>query len=106
MASSMSGRTETEIQSGIIDALESMGIWVIRTGVSSKRGRAGTNSGEKGMPDLLLPALGTWIEVKTPIGKLSQGQIDWHAKAFKHGVRVAVVHDTRGAVDAVREWSN
>ena len=44
------------------------GVWAIRMGVSKKRGKRGTQSGEPGQPDLCLPGLG-WIEVNQSILK-------------------------------------
>jgi hypothetical protein len=59
---------------------------------------------EPGTPDLCLPALGAWLEVKTPRGRLSKEQRDWHAKAAKHGVPVATVRSVSEAVKVVRMW--
>lgn len=106
MAKSLNIRPEVEIQSDIIKALQKIGIWVLRLGVSSKRGRGGTNSGEKGMPDILLPAVagGSWLEVKNLNGKLSAVQKEWHEKAKGLGINVAVVHDIPESVTVVKQW--
>ncbi len=95
--------SEVALQKAIITALEQLGEWVIRTGVSKKRGKRGTNSGESGMPDLCLPELG-WLEVKLPGEELSPKQVAWHEKAKRHGVRVAVVDSVWAAVSTRGRW--
>jgi hypothetical protein len=95
--------SETELQASIKKALEGMGVWVIRTGVSVKRSNRGTSSGVPGMPDLCLPRYG-WLEVKQPGHTLSPRQVAWHQKAAAHGIRVATVHSVLEAVEAVRSW--
>lgn len=94
--------TEAQLQSRIVDALRSVGFWVIRTGVSKKRGRAGTQSGEPGMPDLWTPY--GWLEVKLPGESLSPKQVEWHAKARRHTVRVWTVDSVDEAVRTVLLW--
>jgi hypothetical protein len=95
--------SETALQRAIVKALETAGVWVIRTGVSSKRGSRGTTSGEVGLPDLCLPGLG-WLEVKLPGGKLSPGQAAWHAKAGTRGIRVEVASTVLEALQIVTLW--
>ncbi|HEU4544434.1 MAG TPA: VRR-NUC domain-containing protein [Jiangellaceae bacterium] len=96
--------SEAALQRAVVKILESLGIWVIRTGVSVKRGKRGTQSGEPGMPDLWTP-LG-WIEVKLPGEKLSPDQEAWHNKARKHGhsVRVAVVRSVSVTLKVIESW--
>lgn len=96
--------SEVELQRSIIRALEKCGIWVIRTGVSRKRGKSGTQSGEPGMPDLWTP-LG-WLEVKLPGEELSDEQEEWHDRARQHGhaVRVAVVRSVGDTIKVINSW--
>ncbi len=91
--------SETELQAIIMDELRKLGFWVIRLGVNKRRGRRGTNSGERGMPDLYLPGLGH-AEVKLPGEELSPDQVAWHAKAKRYNVRVTV---WTSAAQAIRE---
>lgn len=94
--------SETALQKAIVAALRAAGVWVIRTGITRKRGASGTQSGELGMPDLWTP-LG-WIEVKLPGEGLRVEQAEWHAKAFRHGVNVGVATSARGAIELVMGW--
>lgn len=95
---------ESVLQADIVDALRSLGVWVIRTGVSSRRRfRRTPQSGEAGMPDLDLPGLGR-LEVKLPGEELDPDQLAWHARARAHRVRVATVHSVREALNAVNDW--
>lgn len=98
----MPDATEAQLQARIVKALRSVGVWVIRTGVTRKRGYSGTQSGEPGMPDLWTPH--GWLEVKLPGEALSPNQIAWHAKAKRHGVRVWTVDTVREAVTVVLGW--
>jgi hypothetical protein len=102
------GETETVIQAAIVRALRARGVWVIRTGVSTKRGGGSAQAGEGGMPDLCLPRFG-WLEVKKgkgrrDAGRLSMAQQNWHAKARAQGVRVAVVSTVADALAIVAAW--
>lgn len=94
--------SESALQKTIIDALRASSVWVIRTGVSNKRGRNGAASGEPGMPDLWTPW--GWIEVKLPGEPLRPEQVEWHAKARRHDVNVGVATSAREAIDLVRGW--
>jgi hypothetical protein len=94
---------EIPLTAAIRRELTRMSVWWIATGVSVKRKATGVRSGEPGMPDTLLPALG-WLETKTLTGELSASQVAWHARALREGVRVAVVRSVAEAVAAVRGW--
>jgi len=74
----------------IVEALERAGAFVNR--VSSK-----------GFPDLLVIYQRAiyLLEVKTDKGRLTDAQIDWHAVALNHGVRVHVVHNPLEALVAI-----
>jgi hypothetical protein len=99
----MPPRKESELQRAIVCALRACGFWVVRTGVSSKRGKSGTQSGEPGYPDLDLPALGR-IEVKMPGKELDPDQSAWHAKAARHGIRIAVARTVQEALTTAVAW--
>jgi hypothetical protein len=93
--------SETELQRAIIVALQQMGVWVIRTAVSRKRGRGLT--GEPGMPDLCLPEYG-WAEVKLPSNTLQAEQVAWHDRARRRGINVGTWRSVGEAVDQVLVW--
>jgi hypothetical protein len=95
--------TETELQRAIIVALQQMGVWVIRTAVSRKRGRGFT--GEPGMPDLCLPEYG-WAELKLPGKDLEPDQVVWHDRARRRGIKVGVWRSVGEAVDQVLVWQS
>jgi hypothetical protein len=95
--------SETDLSRSIRKELARLGIWVIRMGVSMKRGRGGTQSGEPGQPDLLLPALG-WLETKTTGGELSPVQVAWHSRAARESIRVAVPTSAASAVRIALRW--
>ncbi len=94
---------ETELSRSIRRELTRLGVWVIRSGVSVKRGKGGTHSGEPGQPDLCLPALG-WLETKTKSGEPLPSQVAWHARAAREGVRVAIVRSLAEAIRVVQQW--
>ena len=87
--------TETELQRSIKQALELLGFWVVRMGVSMKRGPRGTQAGEPSMPDLLVLNPLQFLEVKLPGGVLSDVQETWHARAKEAGLPVRVVESAR-----------
>lgn len=95
--------TETQLSRDIRRALETCGVWVIRTQVVGRNGARACATGERGMPDLCLPGFG-WIEVKVGGGKLSADQIAWHSKAARYGVRVATVRSVSEAIKVVSAW--
>lgn len=98
---------ETILSAKIRRALKLAGYWVIRTGVSAKRGPSGTQSGEPGMPDLLVIGH-DWVgfgECKVPGGKLSDVQIAWHARAQDRGQNVAVWTCAAEAIRSCEQWS-
>lgn len=96
--------TEGPIQRESIKALRRLGFWVIRMGVSRKRGKGGTHSGEKGMPDTRLMGLG-WLEFKADErAELSDDQLAWHAKARAAGERVDTVWGIAQALAVGQRW--
>lgn len=95
--------TETQLQNAIMDALKDMGVWVIRSAVSVKRGYKSINTGEPGQPDLCLPVYG-WGEVKLPGKDLDPDQVLWHERAKREGVRVATWWSIADAVMSVQQW--
>ncbi len=94
--------SETDLQRSIKEALEGMGVWVMRMGVNVKRGRAGTISGEPGCPDLWTEY--GWLEVKLPGENLRPEQVDWHKKAKRKGLNVETVYSVGQAVEAIQDW--
>lgn len=98
----MTGKPETQLQAAIVKALRQMGVWVIHTAVSAKHSRGLT--GEDGLPDLCLPALSAWMEVKLPGRPLRPAQQAWHERAKKARVRVATVYGVGDAVLLASRW--
>jgi hypothetical protein len=96
--------SETELSASIRGALEANNFWVIRMNSSGRRGPRSVASGERGMPDLHLVALGAWLEVKLPDGELSADQKAWHFRAQQAGVRVAIVRSVHEALRAAMVW--
>jgi len=99
----MTDRSETALQHSIIVALEQMGVWVIRTAVSSKHSRGLT--GEPGLPDLCLPAWG-WLEVKLPGRELDPAQVSWHRRANALGIHTGTVHSVSEAMAYLKQWGS
>ncbi len=102
--------SETELQRAIKEALEGMGVWVVRTASAGKRSSRGVKTGEPGIPDLHLVSLypandeSGWLEVKLPGEDLSEDQIKWHARAQARGIRVETVFSVSQAVQVARLW--
>jgi hypothetical protein len=97
--------SETDLSRSIRQALAAMGVWVIRVQAGQHRVRGGVlQCAEPGTPDLCLPALSAWFEVKTPKGALEASQVAWHQRATREGVKVAVVRSVSEAVTTVQEW--
>lgn len=105
---------ETRLLSAIVKALRLHGHTVMRiqTGkVLAKRGKHEhwMQLAEPGTPDLHLPFVPCWLEVKLPSAiapqsKLSDAQRRWHARALEAGVRVAVVRSAGEAIQQVEAW--
>jgi hypothetical protein len=100
---------ETALSRSIRKALTSLGYWVERTPASKLETASGSyvHGPSKGTPDLLIVAplwAYGWIEVKSPKGKLSEVQKQWHARAARAGVRVAVVRSVKEALEVVALW--
>jgi len=95
--------SETDLSRAIRASLVKAGFWAIRTGVTRRRSSRGANSGEPGMPDIYLPGYGH-IEVKLPGEEPSKVQLEWHEKARRLGIRVAVVESAREAVETACRW--
>jgi hypothetical protein len=54
-----------------------------------------------GIPDIHIPALSLFIEMKTPTGKVSPVQKEMHERLRKDGQIVAVCYSTQQAIDVV-----
>lgn len=97
--------SETDLSKEIRDALNKIGIWSIRIASGTINvGKRWIRMSEPGTPDISLPGLGSWLEIKTPTGKLSEVQKEWHAKAAAEGVNVATVRSVKEAIDKVMFW--
>lgn len=97
--------SETALSKSIRQALTKAGFWVVRLQSSGRRGSRSVASGEPGLPDIcVLDAGPMFLEVKTDIGKLSDAQLRWHAKALQRGVRSAVVRSVSEAMSVVNGW--
>lgn len=57
----------------------------------------------RGVPDLFVPSLALWIEMKAPGGRLSPEQVDWRAYLQSIGHRVAVCYSVEQAQEAVTD---
>ncbi len=97
--------SETELSKEIRDTLEKMGIWCIRIASGTINvGKRWIRMSTPGTPDVCLPGIPGWLEIKTKTGKVSDVQKEWHEKAQKLGVNVAVVRSVEEAVKTVQEW--
>ena len=103
---------EADLVRAIMAALNLMpGVHVLRlnagvTLIGEGKGRRAIRGVEAGTPDLLVMLRDgrvLWLEAKTPIGRVSPAQKQWHAQAAKLGHAVLVVRDVQQAIDAVRE---
>lgn len=55
----------------------------------------------RGVPDLCIPAWGTWVEMKrTKGGRVDEEQADWHDYLRQHGYTVLVA---KGCEDAMKQ---
>jgi hypothetical protein len=97
--------SETDLSRDIQRALAQLGVWCIRVQSGQHRVRGGVlHCAEPGTPDLLLPALNGWLEVKTQDGALEASQVAWHQRATREGVRVAVVRSVSEAIATAQQW--
>jgi Holliday junction resolvase len=71
-------------------------------GVKTNRGSA-ANPGMRGSPDILAVKDGLFygIEVKTPEGKVSKHQAEWHEKARQFGAIILVVTSRQQLADDI-----
>lgn len=104
--------SETDLSRAITKALTQLGHVVVRVHSGKVRvaipGRVMSTHwmqlADKGTPDRVVLSPGgitTWLEVKTPKGRLSPEQVRWHERAKKMGHRVAVVRSVAEALAAV-----
>ena len=96
-------RSETDLSRSIRKALTAAGIMVerIQSGVIPARGRR-IHCASIGTPDLW--AQYGFLEVKLPGENPTAEQLEWHARARRAGVRVAVVHSESEALETVLAW--
>ena len=110
--------SETDLSRAIREALTAKGYWVDRINsgnvfLSYTSKRTGETKGrriamaEPGTPDTLVIWPYCWVETKTPIGKASPEQIEWHREAKRRGVRAtfarAIGEATRFVDQCARE---
>jgi hypothetical protein len=97
--------TETELSKDIRNTLTKMGVWCIRIASGTINvGKRWIRMSEPGTPDISLPGLGAWLEVKTKTGKISDVQKAWHLKAAENRVKVATVRSVEESVEKVKGW--
>lgn len=119
----LSGRLairERDIQRQVCDYLRAHGWYVLRLNVFRGRLEQGgwIEQGEVGMADVLAMRSWCWdnffmnpmmelcrvlfLEIKTPRGRLSVAQSNWHAWARKQGFRVETIRSLEELVDVLR----
>jgi hypothetical protein len=99
--------TETDLSRAIQDALGKLGAMVERIQSGKVRVRGGyMHLASEGTPDLFVAFRGAtgFLEVKTREGERRTAQAEWHERAHKHGVRVAVVRSVEEALRTVMSW--
>ena len=98
--------SETDLYDPIKKTLEHLGHIVTRIHSGKVKVRGGwMQLADPGTPDhhVMSPnGVSTWLETKTPIGKLNEAQVAWHERAKKLGHRVMVVRSPEEALAAVR----
>jgi len=107
------GAKEAPVVAAIIKRLKLERVWCWRANagtivIGKGRARRVVRGSPAGTPDILV-VLGNGrlcgLEVKRPVGgTVSPTQLEWHARASEHGVRVAVVRSVLEALEAVRKW--
>lgn len=102
--------SETDLYDPIKKTLERFGHLVTRVHSGKVKVRGGwMQLADPGTPDHHVVAsfgVSGWLETKTPVGKLSEAQKRWHARARSLGQRVNVVRSVEEAIAAIKEWSN
>lgn len=97
--------SETDLYDPIKKTLERFGHIVTRVHSGKVKVRGGwMQLADPGTPDHVCCSpngLTTWLETKTPVGKLSPAQVAWHERAKRNGHRVAVVRSPAEALKAV-----
>lgn len=97
--------SETDLSRSIRNALTTAGFHVERVNSGKVPTRNGYFTGASaGTPDTVVVSPYGWLETKTPEGKLRPKQREWHEKARRDGVRVAVVLTVRDALAVVMGW--
>jgi hypothetical protein len=95
---------EGTLQDQLIATLRRLGFWVwAQTSGTFRRSGRTYAAAPAGTPDVRVEPYG-WIETKAGKGERSPAQIAWHAKAKRHGARVATVWTLQDGVDVAVEW--
>ena len=98
--------SETDLYDPIKKLLEKCGHIVTRVHSGKVKVRGGwMQLADPGTPDhhVMSPGgVSTWLETKTPVGKLNAAQKAWHERAKRNGHRVKVVRTPAEALQAVQ----
>lgn len=102
--------SESDLIRSIRDRLALMGYWVLRHNAGaivlgagkSRRMLRGVEAGTPDLQVLMTVGRSVWLEVKTPKGRVSKRQAEWHARARRLGHLVFVVRSVDDAVQTVR----
>jgi len=99
------GPSEIQLQTTILDALNSAGFRSIRVNSGLARGLYGgiIHLAPKGTPDILIQKPYGWVEVKRPGEPLNDDQEKWHAWAREHGVPHTIAHCDEEALAFARQ---
>lgn len=122
-----SGVSESTLVTAILKMLQLRGVFAWRAnagtqviGAKGSSARRVIHGAPAGTPDILLVltsyadvpvgqekrlAVLHGIEVKTPIGKQSETQRAWQAKAESFGVRYGIARSVGQALELVKQWS-
>lgn len=100
----MTDDRESDLQTACIGAARSIGCEAFAN-VVVRKGKRATGLG-KGSPDVLCVIPGVraeyiWFELKTPTGRRSPAQIEWHAKAARLGMRVYTIQSVTEMVACI-----
>jgi hypothetical protein len=98
------GPSETQLQTEILDVLNSNGFRAIRINSGLARGLYGgvIHLAPKGTPDILIQHPYGWVEVKRPGEKLNDDQQTWHDWAVENDVPHTIANSAESALAFAR----